>query len=115
MRISSADDLAVVETGQLLGAKYRIEEPIGEGGMATVFRARHEQLGELLAIKFLKPEFANNDEVVERFTREAMAAVRLKSEHIARVSDVGTTPAGIPYMVMEYLEGHDLGRVVESG
>lgn len=76
--------------------------------MGAVFAARHVQLNERVAIKLLLPEMLDYPEVVERFAREAKAAVRIKSEHVSRVTDVGVLPNGAPYMVMEYLDGTDL-------
>src|SRR5690606_19116434 len=66
------------------------------------------------ALKFLLPEALGNSEAVQRFAREARAAVKIKSEHVARVTDVGTLDSGSPYMVMEYLQGTDLGELVAS-
>jgi eukaryotic-like serine/threonine-protein kinase len=94
--------------GRVLAGKYRIERVLGRGGMGVVVAAHHIQLDEKVAIKFLLPEAVSNAEVVGRFVREARAAVRIKSEHVARVTDVGTLEGGEPYMVMEYLEGSDL-------
>ncbi len=94
--------------GQILAGKYRIEKVLGQGGMGVVIAATHLQLGERVALKFLLPEALSQPEAVERFAREARAAVRIKSEHVARVSDVGTLDNGVPYMVMEYLDGGDL-------
>ena len=94
--------------GEILAGKYEVERVLGRGGMGLVVAARHLQLEEKVAIKFLLPEAVSSPEVVGRFAREARAAVRIKSEHVARVSDVGTLESGEPYMVMEYLEGVDL-------
>ncbi len=94
--------------GQVLAGKYRVERVLGRGGMGVVVAAHHIHLDEKVAIKFLLPEAVTSTEVVGRFVREARAAVRIKSEHVARVSDVGTLDGGEPYMVMEYLEGSDL-------
>ena len=77
-------------------------------GIGVVVAAHHMQLDERVALKFLLPEALGNPEAVARFARKARAAVKIKSEHVARVSDVGTLPNGAPYMVMEYLEGGDL-------
>jgi serine/threonine-protein kinase len=96
----------------VLAGKYRVERTLGRGGMGFVVAARHVQLGELVALKFLLPEMAREPEIVERFAREARAAARIKSEHVARVSDVGTLDGGAPYMVMEYLDGSDLGQLL---
>jgi len=76
--------------------------------MGVVVAARHLQLDERVALKFMRPEALFNAEAVARFAREARAAVKIKSEHVARVSDVGVLENGAPYMVMEYLDGGDL-------
>src|SRR5262245_46494058 len=78
--------------------------------MGVVVRAMHLQLNQPVAMKFLLPEVLSNQQVVQRFLREAQAAVRLRSEHVARVIDVGTLETGAPYMVLEYLEGCDLSN-----
>jgi serine/threonine-protein kinase len=99
---------AGVSEGDILADKYRVERVLGRGGMGVVVAAHHIQLDEKVALKFLLPEALENAETVARFGREARAAVKIKSEHVARVIDVGTLPNGAPYMVMEYLEGEDL-------
>ena len=101
-----------VREGDLLAGKYRIERVLGVGGMGVVVAARHEELGQLVAIKFVRDESLANDEAVERFLRESRSAARLRSEHVARVLDVGRLDSGAPYMVMEFLEGSDLGQVL---
>ena len=98
--------------GRVLADKYVIEEPIGHGGLGVVLKARHRQLDQHVAIKYLKPYAAARDEVVERFLREARLAARIKSEHAVKVHDVDASPSGVPYMVMEYLEGCDLERAI---
>jgi serine/threonine-protein kinase len=97
--------------GTIVGGKYRLEEVLGKGGMGVVVRAVHLQLGEAVALKFLLGDKAKERAYVERFVREARAAVRIKSEHVARVLDVGTLPGGEPFIVMELLLGQDLHRV----
>jgi eukaryotic-like serine/threonine-protein kinase len=99
---------AGVREGDILAGKYRIDKILGAGGMGVVVAAHHTQLDERVAIKFLLPEMLANADAVTRFSREARAAVKIKSEHVARVADVGTLENGAPYMVMEYLEGGDL-------
>src|SRR6478752_9937760 len=101
-----------VHEGQILAGKFRIERVLGQGGMGVVVAATHLQLDERVALKFLLPDALANPEAVERFAREARAAVKIKSEHVARVSDVGTLESGSPYMVMEYLQGEDLASWV---
>jgi eukaryotic-like serine/threonine-protein kinase len=107
---------AGAQPGDVLAGKYRIERILGRGGMGIVVEATHLQLEDRVAIKFLLPEALGNPEAVSRFLREARAAVKIKNEHVARVSDVGTLETGAPYMVMEYLEGSDLGdRIHQKG
>ena len=95
----------------LLG-KYRVDSIIGRGGMGLVVKAWHLGLEEDVAIKLLRDDIAIADETVARFIREAQAAVKLKSEHVARITDVGTLDDGKPYMVMELLEGQDIGQLL---
>jgi hypothetical protein len=94
--------------GDVLAGKYRVERVLGAGGMGVVVAAHHAQLDTKVAIKLLLPQMLSNPEAVARFAREARAAVRITSEHVARVIDVGTLETGAPFMVMEYLEGADL-------
>jgi serine/threonine-protein kinase len=100
--------------GDVLAGKYRIDRVIGQGGMGMVVAAHHTTLRQNVAIKFLLPEAAKRDDATERFLREARAAVSIQSEHVARVTDVGTLDTGSPYMVMEYLTGADLGQLIEE-
>jgi len=95
--------------GTVLAGKYRIERLLGEGGMGWVVVATHLHLEQRVALKFMHAAAASaQPDAVGRFLREARAAARIQSEHVARVSDVGTLDNGAPYLVMEYLEGHDL-------
>ena len=100
-----------IEIGAVLAGRYRVDRVLGQGGMGIVVQAMHLQLHQPVAMKFLLPEVLGNQQVVQRFLREAQAAVRLKSEHVARVIDVGSLETGAPYMVLEYLEGADLSNV----
>jgi eukaryotic-like serine/threonine-protein kinase len=101
--------------GELLAGKYRVERVIGEGGMGVVLAARHEALNTNVAIKLLRSSALEHTDIVGRFIREARAAVSLRSEHVARVFDVGNLEDGRPYIVMERLEGKDLGDVIDEG
>jgi serine/threonine-protein kinase len=94
--------------GEVLSGKYEIERVLGMGGMGVVLAARHVGLGQRVAVKMLRPEIARLPEAAERFLREARASTTLRSEHVARVLDVGKLDNGAPYMVMEFLEGKDL-------
>jgi serine/threonine protein kinase len=100
---------AGVRVGEVLAGKYRVDGVLGAGGMGVVVAAYHLQLDERVALKFLLSETAANEEAMSRFAREARAAVKIKSEHVARVIDVGKLENGAPYIVMEFLEGSDLG------
>jgi tRNA A-37 threonylcarbamoyl transferase component Bud32 len=108
--VDRQEQLAGVTAGDILAGKYRVDRVLGVGGMGVVVAAHHLHLDERVAIKFLLPETLTNADAVMRFAREARAAVKIKSEHVARVTDVGTLETGAPYMVMEYLEGEDLGN-----
>ena len=92
--------------------KYRLERIVATGGMGVVVEATHLHLHQRVAIKFMSPLLAGDPSVVERFLQEARAAARLRSEHVARVFDVDTLPAGTPYIVMEFLEGEDMGAML---
>jgi serine/threonine-protein kinase len=83
--------------------------------MGVVVAARHIELGELFAIKLPLPGAVDSPLAISRFLREARAAVRLTSEHVARVHDVGRLEDGLPYMVMEHLSGRDLAAILQSG
>jgi len=106
------DDMRV-QVGDIVAGKYRVDRILGEGGMGVVVAATHDQLGQTVALKFLLPTVAVRPDLVERFMREARAAVRIQSEHVARVFDVGQHGMA-PYMVMEYLEGNDLSKVIAA-
>jgi serine/threonine-protein kinase len=105
---------AGVSPGDTIADKYLIDAVLGVGGMGVVFRARHLQLNGQVALKFLSAQFLSSPVAIGRFRREAQAAAKLKSEHVVRVFDVGTHTNGLPYMVMEYLEGCDLGGLLEA-
>ncbi|WP_394850333.1 serine/threonine protein kinase [Pendulispora brunnea] len=98
--------------GTVLLGKYRVERLLGHGGMGMVVAALNMDLGQHVALKFIRTESVHRAALVERFMQEARAASRLRSEHVARVIDVGKLETGSPYMVMELLEGRDLKTVL---
>jgi serine/threonine-protein kinase len=112
MHDGSKLDKVGVRAGDILGGKYHVKRVLGVGGMGVVVEAHHVHLDERVAIKLLLSEALQNPEVVARFAREARAAVKIKSEYVARVIDVGILEHGEPYMVMEYLEGCDLAAMI---
>jgi serine/threonine-protein kinase len=97
--------------GQIIAGKYRVEGLLGKGGMGLVLHARHVRLDEQVAIKILLPSMLEVPGMINRFLREARAASKIKSRHVARVTDVDVLPDGVPYMVMEYLDGMSLSSL----
>ena len=100
------------KAGDVIAGKYCLEKVAGEGGMGVVYAAQHLVLKQRVAVKVLLPDAATSEHVVERFAREAQAAARIMSEHVARVMDAGATDTGAPFLVMEYLEGCDLEELL---
>ena len=131
--LSSSPSFAFPGRGDLIAGRYRVERKLGAGGMGLVVAALDEQMGMHVAVKLLLPEapspspaFQQHDEsgvlarsnrhqeMSTRLIREASAAARLSSEHVTRVLDVGRLEQGDPYVVMELLEGVDLGRYARA-
>ena len=104
----------VLEPGAVLAGKYRVERIIGQGGMGIVAAGHHIQLEQRMALKLMLPHAMMSGEAVSRFVREARAAARISSEHVARVFDVGALDTGEPYIAMEYLEGSDIAQLLTS-
>jgi eukaryotic-like serine/threonine-protein kinase len=100
-----------VAAGDVIAGKYKVDRVLGVGGVGFVLAARHVDLDGYFALKFLKRRFLQDKTIVERFTREARAACRIKSEYIARVYDVGLH-GGAPFIVMEHLVGRDLADLL---
>src|SRR5688572_1203720 len=98
--------------GTVVAGRYVVDGVLGVGGMAVVFRGRHALLGRKLAIKFLRPEIANDADIVARFDREARAASTLDHPHCIRVFDCGQDGDGNKFMVMPLLEGAELSQVL---
>jgi serine/threonine protein kinase len=98
--------------GEIVNGKYRLMRLIGEGGMGSVFEAVHEYLGSAVALKFLNLELARRAGLVARFLQEARVSASIRSPHVVLVSDVDQTPDGLPYLVMELLEGESLQAVL---
>src|ERR1700687_1545846 len=102
------------QPGEVIAGKYRIERVIGEGGMGTVYAAHHQLLDQRVALKLLFDEAGEDKEAAARFLLEARAAARLQSEHVTRVMDIDTLDSGLPFIVMEYLEGADLSALLDA-
>jgi serine/threonine protein kinase/tetratricopeptide (TPR) repeat protein len=106
------ESLGVDFVGRVIDNRYRVLRKIGEGGMGTVYAAEHVEIGKVVAIKILHPHYSTEQELVERFRREARAASRIGHPNIIDVMDSGTTDDGCAYFIMEYLEGIDLADVL---
>ncbi len=111
--MAESESESPVREGEIVAGKYRVERVLGVGGMGVVVAAMHIELEERFALKFLLAGAAGTEGVAARFAQEARAAAKVRSAHVARVVDVGRLPGGEPFMVMEYLEGEDLGQVLE--
>jgi serine/threonine protein kinase len=99
--------------GDIIGGKYRILRMIGDGGMGSVFEARHEVLGTSAALKFLHSELARRPGLAARFLQEARVSASIQSPHVTKVTDVDQQPDGTPYIVMELLAGESLQQVLD--
>jgi len=95
--------------GSIVGNKYRIDGCLGEGGMGVVLSATHLELDAPVAIKIVRQEFAGSPDIVAGVLFEARAVARMRSSHVVRVLDVARLDSGCPYIVMEQLQGVDLG------
>ncbi len=101
-------------TKTILDGKYEVLTLLGEGGMGAVYFARHIAINKPVAVKFLHSELSKQEEVIKRFYREAQAAASIRHNNIVDVMDLGVSPSGEPYIVMEYLEGEGLSKRIEK-
>jgi serine/threonine-protein kinase len=101
-------------TGEVIDGKYQIERLLGEGGMGAVAKATHLLRRAPVALKFMSPNVVSVPGAVERFLNEGVAASQIESENVVHVFDVGKLSNGAPYLVMEYMEGHDLAEVIQK-
>ena len=108
-RCGQALDSALVRPGNVIAGRYRIVAPIGKGAMGAVYRAEHVEISKVVAVKLLHPELQANPENVARFHREAESASRLNHPNTVHVFDFGRTESGAFFIVMEYVDGVDLG------
>ncbi len=97
--------------GTVLMERYRLEDQIGEGGMASVYRALDLRTGHRVAVKFLKQELQANPEFLDRFRREATAASRMSHHNIVNLLDIGDSP-NAPYLVFEFVDGKTLKEII---
>src|SRR4029453_15992411 len=111
--VSSGRVTSENRVGEVLAAKYRLEELLGSGGMGHVYRAGNQDGGRTGAIKVLRGEHAQNAQLVERFLREARAANLVRHPNVVDVIDIGREANGPPFIVQELLLGEDLAHLVE--
>src|SRR4051794_2447622 len=100
-------DMVALCSGALIGGKYRLEAPLGQGGMGSVWSARHLALDTVLAIKFIGVSAPDQVDARKRFEREAKAAALLQCPNVVQIHDYGIE-GDTPYLVMELLHGEDL-------
>src|SRR5688572_17748017 len=98
--------------GDVLAGKYRVERLVSSNGMTGVLHARHEEAEQRVVLKYLLPDVCTFPDIVARFLRGARAALQIRSEHAARILDVGRLESGAPYFAMEYLRGWALSEVI---
>ncbi len=110
------DDVSVLKLGCLFAQRYHVEERLGYGGMGCVYRATDNQTKQTVALKVLHSTMLSDAGARRRFIREGRASIALKHPHIVQVTDFSIATDGLPYMVMEYLEGQSLADIlIKSG
>ncbi|MBW2260716.1 MAG: serine/threonine protein kinase [Deltaproteobacteria bacterium] len=100
--------------GIVLEEKYQVGKMSGEGGMGVVYSGTHLKIGRKLAIKFLRRSASASARIIERFQNEARIAASVGHRNIVDILDMGSTEDGVPYIVMEYLQGNDLGDILDT-
>jgi len=110
---SPLHEITLWQIGTVIRSKYRILARLGEGGMATVYKAHHELLDELRALKVIKPELAHDPEFMGRFKNEAIMARRLTHPNAVRVDDLDIAEDGLPFIAMELVVGDTLKTLIQ--
>ncbi len=105
-------DLPLLNPGTIISDRYEIVRLIGEGGMGSVYEAKHRQIGKRVAIKLLSKDFSEDPETIKRFHQEAQIAGNIGHLNICEVMDFGVTGDGLPFIVMEYLSGESLSAIL---
>ena len=104
-----------MEPGEVIDGRYKIIEPLGEGGMGAVFIVEHVHMRKRMALKVLRAEMVQSEEIIARFEREAMAAAHIDHPNVASATDFGHTHAGELFMVLEYIDGQSLRAAIDQG
>ncbi|MDQ2646817.1 MAG: serine/threonine protein kinase, partial [Myxococcota bacterium] len=103
-----------VSSGVVIDQRYRVQRLVGRGGIGLVYLCHHEVLEKPVAMKVLRPEYADQPEVIERFVNEARAASAIKSKHIVNTLDIGSLPSGAPYFIMEHVDAETLASILQA-
>src|SRR5215469_2283722 len=104
----------MLQSGTVLGQRYEILALLGEGGMGAVYKARDREVGQLVALKTIRPELASNHDAIERFKQELVLARRVTHQNVIRIYDLAEAD-GIKFITMEYVDGKDLRAVIHAG
>jgi serine/threonine protein kinase len=113
-RVPAAADPFILEPGARVAEHYEVGPIIGAGRLGIVYKARHVELGQLVALKVIRPDVARDPIAWRRFSKDARALAALHNEHVVRVHDAGTLDSGLRYLVMELLRGCTLRALLES-
>jgi len=103
----------ILEAGQVLGGRFEIQEMLGLGGMGAVYKAYDRDIDRVIALKCIRPELAKDPEITQRFTQELLLARQIAHKNVIRIFDVRDS-GGLKFITMEYVEGRDLGSLVEA-
>jgi eukaryotic-like serine/threonine-protein kinase len=112
---ASFDPLRDPLLGTTIDGRYEIVELLGEGGTGRVYKVRHTALGRLFAIKLLRRDLARDEELAARFIQEAKATASVRHPNVVEITDFGTLPDGVPFLVTELLIGRTLAEVIKEG
>jgi serine/threonine protein kinase/Flp pilus assembly protein TadD len=104
---------AALQAGSILGGRYEILKTVGEGGMGSVYKAHDTEVDRMVALKVVRREMAGNAEIIQRFRQELVLARQVTSRNVVRIYDLGLAD-GVRFITMEYIEGRDLGDILES-
>src|SRR5215472_2865507 len=105
---------AILEVGQVIAGRFQILEILGNGGMGAVYKAYDRDIDRVIALKCIRPELSNNQEIVQRFTQELLLARQIAHKNVIRIYDVRDS-RGLKFITMEYLEGRDLASLMDEG
>ncbi len=102
---------AILQPGDLIGARYEILALLGEGGMGSVYKAMDREVERTVALKLIRPELASNPAILARFKQELLTAHQVTHKNVIRIYDISEAD-GVKFITMEFVEGHDLRRIL---